>query len=330
MAAMTRDGLAHATRILMVTSTGLSDAWVEEIRTACPDAEIVTCGDTGEAIAGALPGAVALIGCPRHLFSDELLHGPGAALGWIHASGAGCDEFITPGLVKSDVTLTNGRIIQGPEVADHAVALLLALTRNLHLILRNRSKSGLPRPLELRGKRALVLGVGGIGLLIAERLAVFGMRVVGVDPIYKPMVSFLDAVHLPETLRDLLPQADAVLNASPLTRVTERSIGAKEFACMAPTSFFINVSRGRIVDTDALVTALRDGRPFAAGLDVTDPEPLPADHPLLSMDNVIVTHHTAGLSDHNRRRSAQLIATNIARFTRGLSLLNVVDKQMQF
>ena len=317
-------------RIVVVTSTGLSDAWVEEIRAAAPEADIVTCADTAAAIHDVIPGAAALVACPRHVFSDAVLAHAGPSLRWVHASGAGCEEFITPGLVASPIVLTNGRIIQGPEVADHAVALLLALARNLHLMLRNRPKHRQPRPIELRGKTALVLGIGGIGLLIAERLAAFGMRIVAVDPVLKPMVSFVESVHLPESLHDLLPRADAILNASPLTRSSERSLGATEFALMKPSSLFVNVSRGKIVDTDALAGALAAGCPAAAGLDVTEPEPLPEAHALLTMDNVIVTHHTAGLSDHNRQRSQQLIATNIRRFARGQSLLNVVDKQLGF
>lgn len=317
-------------RIVVVTSTGLSDAWVEELQADVPEVDIVTCADTAEAIHGVVPGAAALVACPRHAFSDALLAHAGPSLRWVHASGAGCEDFITPGLVASPVVLTNGRIIQGPEVADHAVALLLALARNLHLVLRGRPRRSQPRPIELRGKTALVLGIGGIGLLIAERLAAFGMRIVAVDPILKPMVSFVESVHVPESLHDLLPQADAILNATPLTRASERSLGAPQFALMKPSAIFINVSRGRVVDTEALVCALAAGRPGAAGLDVTEPEPLPDGHPLLAMDNVVVTHHTAGLSDHNRQRSWQLIATNIRRFARGQSLLNVVDKAMGF
>ncbi len=317
-------------RVIVVTSTGLADASVDEIRAATPELEIVSCIDTAAAIQEVIPGAAGLVGCPRHIFNDALLAQAGPSLRWIHASGAGCEEFITPGLVSSPIVLTNGRIIQGPEVADHAVALLLALARNLHLMLRNVARNQQPRPIELRGKTALVLGIGGIGLLIAERLSAFGMRTIAVDPVLKPMVSFVESVHLPESLHDLLPDADAVVNATPLTRASERSLGAAEFALMKSSSMFVNVSRGRVVDTEALVRALAAGRPRAAGLDVTEPEPLPGEHALSTMDNVIVTHHTAGLSDHNRQRSHQLIATNIRRFARGQLLLNVVDKQLGY
>ncbi len=316
--------------VLVVTSTGLSEEWVEELRKTVPEADIVTCADTRTSIQAQVHGMSALVGCPRHVFSDELLAIAGPELRWIHATGAGCEEFMTPGLVASSIVLTNGRIIQGPEVADHAVALVLALTRNLHLHIRQRPTREHPRPIELRGKAALVIGMGGIGLLIAERLAAFGMRIVGVDPVFKPMVSFVESLHVPESLQDLLPDADVIINACPLTPETERFFGALEFAAMKPSSVFVNVSRGRVVDTDALVSALAAGRPGAAGIDVTEPEPLPAEHPLRSMPNVIVTEHTAGLSDHNRQRSRELIATNIRRFVRGQHLLNVVDKQRGF
>lgn len=316
-------------RIVICVSAGFPEAQVDALRKAAPQADIVVSADKADDIAKALPGATAMIGCPRHLWSDDLLRVAGNALEWIHASGAGCEEFITPGLVGSSVTLTNGRIIQGPEVADHAVALLLTLARNIHLALRPQP-GPLARPIELRGKTAVVMGVGGIGMLIAERLHAFGMRVIGINPAMIPMVSFIETVLPPDRLAEALPEADAVLMAAPHTVLTRKVFDAAAFAAMKPSTYFVNVSRGKTVDTAALQAALQDGRIAAAGIDVTDPEPLPADHPLRSMPNVIVTAHQAGLSDHNRHRSFEVIRTNVERYGRGLPLLNIVDKALGY
>ncbi len=321
--------MSNRPRIVLCTSTGFPAAQVAEIQAAADGVEIDAVADTRDAIWKAIPGASALIGCPRMIFSDALLAAAGPSLRWMHASGAGCEEFITPGLQAHTLVLTNGRIIQGPEVADHAVALLLAIARNIHAALRGRPAKP-SRPIELRGKTAAVVGLGGAGLLAAERLHAFGMRVVGVNPQPLPMLSLLDDVVPPDRLREVLPGADAVLMAAPHTPQTDKLFGAAEFALMKPTAIFVNVSRGKTVDTDALTAAVKQGRPGSAGIDVTDPEPLPPDHPLRHMDNVIVTEHQAGLSDHNRRRSFELIKINVARFAAGVPLLNIVDKQLGY
>lgn len=311
-------------RILLVTSTGIPLARVDELRASLPGVDIVTTPDDLDAIRACVPGAHALIGCPRVAFSAELLEAAGPTLRWIHVPGAGCEEFLISELVASDITLTAGRILQGPSVADHALALLLALTRNLAYALRGTVNS--PRPIELRGKAALVVGLGGIGLLVAERLRAFGMRVAGVDPEVIPMLQAIDRVDPPERLHDALARADIVIVTAPLTPLTHRRFDASAFAAMSPHAIFVNVARGRIVDTDALIDALRHGRLRAAGLDVTDPEPLPDDHPLRSMPNAIITPHVAGPSDQNRERSIALIMRNIERYAQGLPLLNIIDK----
>jgi len=317
-------------RILLITSTGFTPDRVDEIRDAVPDADYVTAPDALAAMEAAIPGANALIGCPRWAFSGELLRRAGESLKWVHVGGAGCDEFLIPEFVASDIVLTNGRIIQGPEVADHALALLLALTRNLHLVLRGKSEGPMPRPLELRGKTAVVVGLGGIGMLVAERAAAFGMRVIGVNPDYVPMLSLFERVVPPERLLAVLPEADAVIVAAPHTPASRHMLGRAAFEAMKDSAYFIAVSRGQLVDTEALTRALSEGAIAAAGLDVTEPEPLAQDHPLRAMENVVITPHIAGLSEHNRGRSFELIVANVERFVQGLPLYNVVDKALGY
>jgi phosphoglycerate dehydrogenase-like enzyme len=315
-------------RILIVTHGGFPQSQVEEIRAQTPDADYITATD--EQVLERAVELDALIGCPRRAFSEALFERNASTLRWVHATGAGVEEFLIPRFVQSDIVFTNGKIIQGPEVADHAMALLLALARNIHFHVRGESPKHLPRPIELRGKTALVVGLGGIGMLIAERAAAFGMRVFGLNPQPVPMLGFIAGVFPPDRLQEALPLADAVLVATPLTELTIGLFGRKEFECMKPEAYFIAVSRGQTVRTNDLLQALRRKRIAAAGLDVTEPEPLAEDHPLRSLPNVILTPHIAGLSDQNRRRSFELVKTNVERFVRGLPLLNIVDKKLGY
>lgn len=304
---------------------------IDQIVNANPAAEILCADDNHAAIFDAVAGVDAVVGCPRNLMSASLLARAGNSLRWIHASGAGLEGFIFPELVNSGIILTNGKIIQGPEVADHALALLLALSRNLHYYIGGRAAAPKPRPIELRGKTAVVIGGGGgIGLLIAERVAACGMDAIAVNDDYVHMTSFVRAQYTADRLLEALPLGDAVLMAAPHTSRSDRMMNTAAFAAMKPGAFFVNVSRGGPVDTDALVAALRDGRLGGAGLDVTEPEPLPEDHALRHMENVILTPHVAGPSDHNRQRSFELILRNVQRFVAGQPLLNIVDKLREY
>jgi phosphoglycerate dehydrogenase-like enzyme len=311
-------------RILLVTSTGFTEAQVQKLAGDHPAGEITGSPDDRDSLRKAVQGASALIGCPRHLFDDGLLDLAGPSFRWIHASGAGCEDFLTPGVIESDIVLTNGKIIQGPECADQAMLLLLSLVRRLKSVLLGEP---FERPIELRGKTACVVGLGGIGLLIAERCAAFGMTVRGVNDDYVPMLSFLTDVLAPDRLNEAMNDADVVINATPLTSLTRAMYGSEEFSAMKKGAYFVNVSRGKIVDTDALVGSLTSGHLGGAGLDVTDPEPLPEDHPLRALPNVVITPHLAGLSDRNRDRSYELIDANVRLFLAGRPLHNVVDKR---
>lgn len=316
-------------RIMLVSSTGMTEERIEEIRRLVPRDEIVVVADNAISILQSVHGVDALIGCPRPAFSKEVLTKAGGRLRWIHVPGAGCEEFLIPELIESSITLTNGRIVQGPEVADHAFALLLALTRNICYVLRGHV-GAMPRPIELRRKTMLVFGLGGVGMLVAERGAAFGMKVIGINPDYVPMSHTLESVYPPERLLEMLPLADFVVVTAPVTEKTRSVFQREAFSVMKNSAYFINVSRGKVADTEALVQALRSRKLGGAGLDVTDPEPLPDDHPLRSMSNVVLTPHIAGPSDRNRERSFELIKNNILNFVRDLPLVNVVDKRLGY
>jgi phosphoglycerate dehydrogenase-like enzyme len=209
---------------------------------------------------------------------------------------------------------------------------LLAFTRGFpHYMDRQRERAWAGRhgdvPLdELSGKTLLIVGLGGIGHAIAQRAAAFGMTVLATDPkvFEKPLC--VAELHTPERLDNLIPRADVVASAAPLTSQTRRLFNADRFESMKRGAVFLNVSRGGLVHTDALVAALASGHLVAAGLDVTDPEPLPSDHPLWSVPNVIITPHSAGQSPGGLRRRHELFRENLRRFAAGEMLLNIVDK----
>jgi len=252
-------------------------------------------------------------------------------LKWVQVGSAGVERFLTPELKNSDVVLTNCKIVQGPEIADHAMAMLLALTRQLNRAISDRQKEAWPtqeyRPLELRGRTAVVFGVGGIGTQIAVRANAFGMQVIGIDVQDMPYVPFLEKCVRPDRLDSVLPEADVVFVSAPHTELTEKTFKARQFALMKDNSFFIAVSRGKLYDADALAQALSSKHLAGAGLDVTDPEPLPKGHSLWKFENVIITPHIAGRSDREHRRYIELYKENLRRFANGEPLLHVVDKQ---
>ena len=310
----------HGPRILV---TGLSAERVEELSRAVPEAELVSA--SGDDVAREVALADALIGT-----CDRAAIRAGKKLRWVQAGTAGVEQCMFPELVKSDIVLTNVKILQGPEIADHAMALLLTLTRNTNIAVLNREKERWGaedyNPIELRGKTALVIGVGGVGTQVAERAAAFGMSILAVDPKDIPYMDSVEQVVKPDQLPRVLPEADVVFMCAPHTPKTEGMLGAEEFLLMKPGAYFINVSRGKTVQTDALVEALKSGHLAGAGLDVTDPEPLPKDHPLWDLSNVVLTPHVAWSSDQVWDRLMALFKENIRRFVEGLPLYNVVDK----
>ncbi len=286
--------------------------------------------DTDAALAAEIVDADAVIGevAPRFL---EM----GKKLQWMQITSAGAERVLhlsgSNYLRDSNIILTNNQIVQGPEIADHAMAMLLALARTLPLYIKDRMDENWRREqfrgIELNGKKALVIGCGGIGHQIAVRAWAHGMKVTCVDPEDIPYSPFIVKTVKPDRLDAELPDTDAVLISAPHTPKSHKMMGAKQFALMKQNSYFIAVSRGGIYDLPALIKSLDERRLAGAGVDVTDPEPLPQGNALWKFDNVIVTPHIAGRSDQDAARMQGTVKENIRRFAEGLPLLNVVDKQ---
>ena len=257
-------------------------------------------------------------------------------LRWIHSPMAGVTSLLLPELVSSDVIVTNGRTVHSVPVAEQTLAILLALARRLPACFRfqaahywGQDDSWLPgtTPFELHGKTLGMVGLGAIGQELVPRAKALGMRVIAVrrDPANK--AAMVDRVYSPGQLHDMLAEADFVVLAAPDTPEMIRLIGAAELKQMKPTAYLINVARGTLVDTEALVKALEAGEIAGAGLDVTDPEPLPPDHPLWKLPNALITPHLGGASDRFWERETALLRENLRRYLAGQPLLNPVDKR---
>ena len=269
----------------------------------------------------------------RFLSADFIARAP--KLVYAQAMGVGVDRWMRlEPLVKSDrIQLANLRGSSGPAIAEHVFAMLLALTRDLRFHLENQSSgrwardgSGV-RPIALEGRTMLVVGLGGIGSEVAERAHGFKMRVIATRRSDAESPSWMAHVGKPDELLAMLPQADVVAICVPLTAETEHLFDAKAFAAMKPGSYLVNVARGKIVDTQALVEAVESKRLAGACLDVTDPEPLPPDHPLWKLRNVVITPHVSSDAELTDDRQWAAFKENIRRFGAGEPLLNVVDKR---
>jgi phosphoglycerate dehydrogenase-like enzyme len=253
-------------------------------------------------------------------------------LRWVHIASAGVDRFLFPEMVRHPAVMTNSRGVAAVSIAEHAFALILAFTRGLPIAFRQQQERRWAHTslIEIRGQTLGIVGLGHVGREVAQRAAGFGLRVLAVD--LRPVDPPGTVAHLwpLERLADLFAEADIVVNCSPLTALSERMIGREQFARMKPSALFVNVSRGRVVDQDALVAALREERIAGAALDVVVPEPLPPDSPLWDMPNVILTPHSATSSQQFRQRLLDLFCDNLRRYVAGEPLLNVVDKEAGF
>lgn len=297
------------------------------LKAIAPAAEVVALAE-GEARKAQLAEAQVVIGpCDPALLVDA------ATVHWYQALSVGVERCVAvPGLAQRGLTLTNMQRASGQPIAEHALAMLLALTRGLTVHGRNQAagkwaRDAAPREgmREVGGRTLLLVGLGGIGTEVARRAHGLGMRVIAIRNRSREGPDFVAKVGLPDELLAFATEADVVVNAAPLTPQTTGIFNAAFFAAMKPGGYFINVARGRSAVTDDLVVALKSGQLAGAGLDVTDPEPLPAGHPLWALDNVVITPHVAAQSDAQDERFRLLVAENLRRYVAGEPLLNVVD-----
>ncbi len=282
--------------------------------------------------------AVGLIRDARVAFSaqvnvEHLRAAP--ALTWVHSPAAGIAGMLYPEMVASPVVLTNSRGLSGDTIAEHVLAVTLALFRRLPLAFARQAArrwaqdeiGAPPGNRTIAGSRVVVVGAGAIGGATATRMHALGASVTLIrrrpD---QPAPQGITDVRGATDLAAVLPETDVLVIAAPQTRTTRGLIGRAELALMQPDAVLVNVSRGGLIDEAALADALTHGRLGGAALDVFRQEPLPPDHPLWSLPNVLITPHTSGFRTDHWDAATGLFADNLRRFDRGQPLLNVVDK----
>ncbi|HVA00925.1 MAG TPA: D-2-hydroxyacid dehydrogenase [Terriglobia bacterium] len=252
-------------------------------------------------------------------------------LKWIQWGAAGVETILWPELVESPVVLTNMQRVFAPPISETVFALLLALTRGIkRYTIETREHRWIQAEglTEISGLTMGIVGLGGNGTDTAYRAYYgFGMNVIAVDPKPLPKPAFVAELHSLDAFPQIVPQVDVLVSAAPLTPISRNMFNEVVFRAMKPGSYFINISRGKLVDTPALMRALKEGWIAGAGLDVAYKEPLPPDDPLWSAGNLIITCHSSGHSPRTEGRRMDLFAENVRRYVKGLPLLNVVDKQ---
>jgi phosphoglycerate dehydrogenase-like enzyme len=267
---------------------------------------------------------------------DRDIVGSLTRLRWVQAPAAGVGHFLSAEFVASSIMLTNARGVRARPIAEHVLGVTLALARQLHIAIRRQAAhrwsldeleaGGTVRTLE--GKRMGIVGLGAIGVEVARLAASFGLRVSAVrkhaDRLAPPSV---EEVLGPHRLLELLGKSDIVVVATALTRETHGLIGASALAAMKPGALLVNISRGKLVDDDSVIQALRDRRLGGAALDVFTNEPLDPSSPYWDLPNVIITPHVSGAMEDYWTPLVALFSENLRRFAAGEPLLNVVDKQ---
>lgn len=255
-------------------------------------------------------------------------------LRWVQSPSAGVERYLAIDELRTrdGLVMTNMRGVHGPTIAEHAFGMLLSMTRDIRYYTHPDRKGTWERGgsgadlIALNGRTLLVVGLGGIGREVAKIGDGLGMRVLATRRSVAEPPPYVDELGTGADLDRFIAEADVVVLAVPLTDETRGMFGADRLAAMKQGSYLVNVARGPVVDTQALIAALEDGPLAGACLDVTDPEPLPADHPLWDLPNVVITPHVSSRSGLTSAVWKQTYLENVRRFARGEELLNVVDR----
>jgi phosphoglycerate dehydrogenase-like enzyme len=308
----------------------------EAFRAAARGAEVVIAFDMPTALAAATEADVVVGHNPE--VCDPRIVERARELRWLASLSAGVENCMELPAVKANrITVTNMRGVDSPVIAEHAIALMLALAHGLDRYAVDTSRAVWSRtsaasvPMQfLEGKTMLVSGLGGIGTEVARRAHGLGMRVVATRVGGGSKPAFVEYIGQPDELLALARTADVIVSAVPLTPETTGLYDQRFFAALKPSAFFINVARGPSVVTEALMQALNEGRLAGAGLDVVDPEPLPPDHPLWKSPRILFTPHISARSDLPGETRSIVATENLRRYVAGEPLLNVVDVERGF
>lgn len=298
-----------------------------------PGVNVITTQDVASAAAAAKDADIVVgLTSKGGICEPEIIEGA-QQLRWILSLSAGVERCMAiPSVHSRGVLVTNMRGVDSAAIAEHAIALALALARGIDTFVGNhaqakwsRQDAAATRMQVLNRKTMLVVGLGGIGTEVAKRAHGIGMKVVATRASGRTGPDYVSYVGLPDEMPALARTADVIVNAAPLTPQTTGIFNAKLFATLKPNALFINMARGRSVVTADLVDALNQGRIAGAGLDVVDPEPLPPGHPLWRAPNVIVTPHISAGSDVRGPERDAIVRENLRRYLAGEKMLSVVD-----
>lgn len=319
------------TLLMLPPQKALYRDWARRLQDSVPGVKIIVAEDNATAERAIETADAAFGTLPAHLLAKA------RRLRWLQAPQAAPPAgYYYPELIAHPATVTNFREIFNDHISAHIMAFVLAFARGFQMYIPQQLRREWKKPPEdqgvvaLPGATALIVGLGGIGAETARLLAAFGMKVIAADARRPDKPDCVAEMHRPEALDQLLPQADFVILTVPHTPATEGFFNAGKFRLMKKTAFFINIGRGMTTRLDDLVAALRGGEIAGAGLDVYEQEPLPAEHPLWGLPNVLLTPHMAGYGPHLNERRFQIIQDNCRAFAEGRPLRNVVDKAQWF
>ncbi|MBO0702942.1 MAG: D-2-hydroxyacid dehydrogenase [Candidatus Dormibacteraeota bacterium] len=323
--------MAGFTFLMLPPQTAVTREWARRLGRDLPEVRCVLAESEAD-VEREIPEAEAAFG----RVPDRLL--PRAhRLRWLQAPQAAPPAgYYSDALITHPVEVTNFRDIFNDHIGAHIMSFVLAFARGLHrFIPQQLQRQWVQPPLDqgvvhLPASTVLVVGVGGIGAEAARLCHAFGMRVLATDARRDSPPPGVAELHPPDALDGLLPRADFVVLTVPHTPATEGLMNRARFQRMRSTAFFINIGRGMTTRLDDLVEALRSGEIAGAGLDVFEQEPLPADHPLWTLPNVLITPHVAGYGPHLDERRYEIIAANCRAFGAGRPLRNLVDKRAWF
>ena len=328
----------------LVIHPSVDQARLSRIRDAAQSMQVINASDTDEALSE-IVDADAFFG----KLTPQLLS-RATRLRWVQSPTASLEHYLFPELVEHTCVLSNMRGLFSDVIADHVMGFVLCFARNLHIYLKQQqvgqwspvgdtayvtdfvSAPGTVTPMD-RAHQHLsdctmgVVGVGHIGAEVLRRAQAFGMKLCGIDPVHRSVPGVLKDVWPVERLQDLLSASDYVVIAAPHTPETEKLFRRRVIQQMKRSAILINIGRGAIVDLTDLVKSLQAGEIAGAALDVCEVEPLPSNHPLWSMPNVIITPHVAAASPHVAERHLETLLENIRRFIRGEPPLTLVDKR---
>jgi D-2-hydroxyacid dehydrogenase (NADP+) len=310
---------------------------LDAIRAAAPGAKIVVLSDPkemAEKIGKFIPDVEVILANPHQdrTLPAQFLKGP--RLRWIQQRSAGANWLLEyPEVAEKNLIITNASGVHAIPISEHILAFMFCLARDIQRSIRDQVGhrwNRIHQVTELDGQTMCLIGLGAVGERTAEKAKGFNMRILGVRRHPELATPWADQVYGPEHLMGVLPQSDWVIITAPLTRETKGMIGERELKAMKKLAYIINVSRGPIIQEQALIKALQEGWIAGAGLDVFEEEPLPDCSPLWDMENVIITSHYAGRNPYYLDRLIGIFTENLRRYQAGNPLIKVVDKRLGY